>query len=146
MLKTLLSLGAVCIPLFLASAAISTATPHASVATTIYYLPFNTETYSPVTTSSIECAAKNTWIVSDYAKLKELSAILDTVDNESSLKFDANRVRVKIVKGFQVTYLDANGVANDQDRNSKINKTAFSKLLTSLGIGTNQRSVSCRTS
>jgi hypothetical protein len=96
---------------------------------TIYYIPFNVETYSPVTKATISCSAEHKWIITNTVTIGRLESILT---NGSPAQFDSNRVRVKIVSNSETYYLDAAGVKTNKNESIKIDKIAFTRLLDSL--------------
>lgn len=99
-------------------------------ATTVYFVPFEIETYIPITQATITSQAWEKWTVSSKSKNSILIALLK---NGTEEKFDESRVRCLILLGKQTYFVDANGVASTTGKlGIKIDKVIFVKFRDSL--------------
>src|ERR1017187_6700959 len=77
---------------------------------TVYYLPFKVETYVAVTKATIETAAAAKWTISDQSRATRLVSLLNGGVKVEAKQFDENRVRVKVIAGAQIYFVDSEGV------------------------------------
>jgi hypothetical protein len=105
--------------------------------TTVYFVPFEIETYVPITQATIISQAWEKWTISSKSQTSSLIALLNHGDEET---FDENRVRGLILSGNQTFFVDANGVASTKGKPGiRIDKAMFVKFRDSLH--TDQRKI-----
>jgi hypothetical protein len=105
--------------------------------TTVYFVPFEIETYVPITRATIISEAWEKWTISSKSKTSSLIALLNHGDEEA---FDENRVRGLILSGNQTFFVDTNGVASTTGKlGIRIDKAMFLKFRDSLH--TDQRQI-----
>jgi hypothetical protein len=75
---------------------------------TAYFVPFEIETYVPITPTTISDAAWEKWTISSKRKMSHL---IDLLSRGSAGSFDEHRVRVMIVAGSRTYLIDASGIA-----------------------------------
>ena len=98
--------------------------------TTVYFVPFEIETYVPITQATIISQAWEKWTISSKSQTSSLIALLNHGDEET---FDENRVRGLILSGNQTFFVDANGVASTKGKlGIRIDKAMFVKFRDSL--------------
>jgi len=98
--------------------------------TTVYFVPFEIETYVPITQATIISEAWEKWTISSKSKTSSLIALLNHGDEET---FDENRVRGLILSGNQTFFIDANGVASTNGKlGLRIDKARFVRFRDSL--------------
>ena len=98
--------------------------------TTVYFVPFEIETYVPITQATIISQAWEKWTISSKSQTSSLIALLNHGDEET---FDDNRVRGLILSGNQTFFVDANGVASTKGKlGIRIDKAVFVKFRDSL--------------
>jgi hypothetical protein len=107
-----------------------------SVAAVVYFVPFEIETYVPITRSTITCDAREKWTISEGFHTSQLTNLLIPSDYAT---FDTKRVRVRIDFGKQIYYIDATGTAQKGSLNFKTDKIAFLRFANSLTL--NQRQI-----
>lgn len=78
---------------------------------TIYFVPFDIHTYSPITNNNIKEYAWEKWEVDSKDKVMELKSIIK--NNEK--KYDFNKIYIRSIIYFKdkTIYLDTKGVASD---------------------------------
>jgi hypothetical protein len=98
---------------------------------TIYYVPFNYETYVPVTTESIEKDAICVFSISSNSD--EAAAIRSVVDTAGAGRFDDQFVRVKAV-GLLAgdLFIDKYGGVRSKERERRIAPEGLQELKTLL--------------
>jgi len=105
--------------------------------TTVYFVPFEIETYVPITKATIISQAWEKWTISSESQTSSLIALLNHGDERT---FDENRVRGLILSGNQTFFVDANGVASTKGKlGIRIDKVMFVKFRDSLR--TDQRKI-----
>jgi len=105
--------------------------------TTVYFVPFQIETYVPITRVTVVSQAWEKWTISSKSQTSSLIALLNRGDEET---FDEYRVRVLILSGNQTFFIDANGVASTKGKlGIGIDKAMFIKFRDSLH--TDQRKI-----
>jgi len=100
--------------------------------TTVYFIPFQVETYVPITPENITDQAWEKWNISTKRHSQRLLAI---INHGHSAAFDRNRVRALVVSDGKKYFIDTNGVMVPQSRDSggvTIDKAAFIKFRDSL--------------
>ena len=122
--------------LFLAVAAILFASSAAANNTlTVYYLPFQIETYDATTTNNITCRATEQWTISDQGDIDRFNHLFGKIVTAS---IDETRVRLKAINGQMSVYVDADGHAvkdNHGYRDThdyKLDKASLIEFLSSL--------------
>ncbi len=99
-------------------------------AATVYFIPFQVETYIPVTEETIVSQAWEKWTTSSKSEISRLTTLLE---HGSESKFDGNRVRAMVLLDGQRYLIDSNGVVKTKGRASiRIDKGKFIEFLTSL--------------
>lgn len=101
--------------------------------TTVYFVPFEIETYVPITQETIISQAWEKWTISSKSKNSMLISLLK---NGNAAKFDENRVRCLVISKNQNFLIDANGVVSTKEElgvRADIGK--FYKFQDSLQIG-----------
>jgi hypothetical protein len=97
---------------------------------TVYYVPFQIETYVPITESTIISKAWEKWALDSDEKISELNTILHSGEQS---KFEGARVRMLVVSANHKVYIDSNGVASEDGQvGIRIDKNAFLKFRESL--------------
>lgn len=104
---------------FILSSSISAAEGEAIV---VYYVPFDVETYIPITEASISCRAWEKWKISDRSKV---SRLLNIVKTGQKANFDRKRVRAEIIVAEQKYFIDAAGVVLNGVSSYKIDRYDF---------------------
>jgi hypothetical protein len=102
--------------------------------TKVYLIPFEVETYVPVTRDSIACEAHEVWTFSKAAQTRRLLVFLSggtAVDGGTAIRFDEKRVRVKVSSSNRTAFVDSDGVVA-QDKTTRIDKREFVELLKTL--------------
>ena len=90
---------------------------------TVYFVPFEIETYVPITQATIISQAWEKWTISSQSQTSSLIALLNHGDE---WKFDESRVRGLVVSENQTFFVDANGVASANGKlGIKIDKSLF---------------------
>ena len=100
-----------------------------SEVTNVYFVPFDVETYVPITRESIECMAHEQWT---FSRAEQSSRLVKFLERGDSAQFDETRVRVKVVAPSATLFIDAEGVAQRQDATAKIDRKRFRELLGAL--------------
>ena len=99
----------------------------------VYFIPFDIETYAPVTTRTIESRAFEEWCLSSHADFDHVLTILAGKEKRS---FDADRVRMKLVARGTKLFVDANGVvSSDGHMGAQIDLVELQLFRGSLGSG-----------
>jgi len=99
----------------------------------VYFIPFEVETYVPVTRETIVGQAWEKWTLdSDFAVV----GLLSQIDGEEQLKFNQNRVRALVISEGQQAFVDASGIVSMAGKTGtyRIDKAAWSKIQSSLRI------------
>jgi hypothetical protein len=97
---------------------------------TVYFVPFQIETYVPITQATIVSKAWEKWTLKSNSQISALKNILNQGDES---KFESHRVRALIISDTQTIYVDANGTASiNGDVGKKIDKNMFVKFRDSL--------------
>jgi hypothetical protein len=96
---------------------------------TVYFIPFELETYIPITPATIKCQALEKWAVSDET---QVSHLIDILKQGVEATFDDHRVRVKVSVHNKTYYIDSEGVVRKGKKNYKIDKLEFTKFGESL--------------
>ena len=98
--------------------------------TTVYFIPFEVETYIPVTRATIISQAWEQWTISSKSQTASLIALLNHGDEET---FDEFRVRGLVLSGNQTFCIDTNGVASTKGKlGIRIDKAMLVKFRDSL--------------
>jgi|ERR1700674_3726042 len=99
--------------------------------TTVYFVPFEVETYVPITRATITSLAWEKWTISSKSETSRLISLLNQGDKGN---FDENKVRCLVLSGDQTHFIDSNGVVvQEQARVSvRIDKAGFLKFRDSL--------------
>ena len=92
----------------------------------IYYIPFDTETYTPVTMSDVEQRAHFRLVVSD-AKTKK--GLINRMKVDPRARFDSQKVRAKIISPDKEYYVDSFGVAIQGSEKFTTNASDLNKVL-----------------
>ena len=94
----------------------------------IYYIPFQFETYEPITAKNIKEKAKYKIEISDKNKISTLCDL--TSDGAKTSSFDEKRVRLLIVfgEGKQQIFVDANGNVFAGEKRQTLSPKSFEKL------------------
>ena len=103
-----------------------------STSTVVYYIPFQVETYIPVTPETIVDQAWEKWSISEERGRSRLFAILSHGHGSA---FDKNRVRALVIAGEKRYLIDTNGVVLSKSKESQgtvIDKKAFMEFRDSL--------------
>ena len=90
----------------------------------VYFIPFEVETYIPVTVATIECKAHEVWLLSRKNAIY-LSSIIAPVEEK---EFDERKVRIKIIGDGRPYYIDSSGVVLKGALNFQIDKIKFNRL------------------
>jgi len=98
--------------------------------TTVFLVPFQIETYMPVTRQTIECDALEKWVL---AKESHAAHLTDLLRDDVDVKFDEQRVRAKIVMPSSVIYIDSNGTAIRGEKLARVDVEQFTATLSKLG-------------
>jgi len=117
-------------PAILAVLVLAFQSADAAQSATIYLIPFEIETYEPVTRASIVCDAHEVWEVSD---LKQAQTLIEFLRNGDATHFDEKRIRVKVLASNLAFYIDAQGAALENDLVRRIDREQFVRRLISLG-------------
>jgi len=100
--------------------------------TVVYFIPFQVETYIPVTPETIVDQAWEKWSISAKRGSNRLLAILSHGHGSA---FDKNRVRALVIAGGKRYLIDTNGVVLSQSKESQgtvIDKRVFMEFRDSL--------------
>ena len=98
--------------------------------TTVYFIPFEVETYVPVTRATIISDAWEKWTISSKSQTSSLIAILNHGDEGT---FDEDRVRGLILSGNRTFFIDTNGVVSAKGKlGIRIDKAMVFKFRDSL--------------
>ena len=98
--------------------------------TIVYFVPFEIETYVPITQETITAEAWEKWTISSKTQRSRLFAILN---QGGQGKFDEKRVRVMVRAGKQTYFIDSDGVVLRKGKlNVRIDKAAFVRFRDSL--------------
>ncbi len=98
--------------------------------TTVYFVPFEIETYAPITQAEIIPLAWEKWTISSEAETSRLITSLSQGDEE---KFDENKVRALVLSDEQKYFIDSNGVVLKRGKlGNRIDKAAFIQFRDSL--------------
>ena len=102
--------------------------------TTVYFIPFDVETYIPVTQADIASRAWEQWNISSHVETTRLITILNRGPKQT---FDSSKVRCLIVVSSIQTYLiDANGVVSQANNlGTTLDKAEFEQFRDSLKAG-----------
>ena len=96
---------------------------------TVYFVPFEVETYVPITRATIVSQAWEKWTIS---KGREIAVLVKMLTHGPAESFDENRVRALVIRDTQMYYVDSEGVVSNRNVNIKIDKTEFLKFRDSL--------------
>jgi hypothetical protein len=96
--------------------------------TTIYYIAFETETYTPVTIGNIECRAESSFDVEQ----SDLSIFSFLSDAGGASTFDGQRIRMKVTTTSGAVYIDSNGVGTDGDLYYQFDKRRLAEHMRTL--------------
>ena len=99
--------------------------------TVVYFIPFEIETYLPVTKDAIECSAHEVWVVAGTEQQVQLQRFLE---NGEAAAFDEKRVRAKIVSPFGNAFIDATGVAQTASSSLRVDRGKFKALIVQGGL------------
>lgn len=95
-----------------------------------YFVPLDIETYTPITTKTIESRSFERWCLSSSPEIDQLLSILT---GEGHADFNASRVRMKVVFPNAIRFVDANGtVSSDGGAGARIDTKALQKFRYSL--------------
>jgi hypothetical protein len=95
-----------------------------------YFIPLDIETYTPITTETIESRSFERWCLSSSSEVDHLLSILT---GEGHVNFSASRVRMKVVSPNATRFVDANGtVSSDGRTGARIDAKALQKFRDSL--------------
>jgi len=75
--------------------------------TTVYFIPFEVETYAPVTPATIISQAWEKWTISSEP---ETSRLINLLNLGNQADFDEKRVRGLVISDNQTYFIDSNGV------------------------------------
>lgn len=78
-----------------------------------YFIPIDIETYTPITTETIESRSFERWCLSSSSEVDHLLSILA---GEGPVNFSASRVRMKVVSPNATRFVDANGTVSFDGR------------------------------
>lgn len=96
---------------------------------TVYFVPFEIETYVPITTATIVCEAREKWTITDASQVTRLISFLN---QGKEAPFNDRRVRVQVSRDNQSYYIDSEGVALKGNSSYRINKVEFARFAESL--------------
>ena len=102
---------------------------------TVYFIPFEIETYVPITTATIVCEAREKWTITDASQVTRLTSLLS---QGKEAPFNDRRVRVQVSRGNQNYYIDSEGVVLKGKSSYRINKVEFVQFAESLRAGQRQ--------
>ena len=91
---------------------------------TVYFLPFEIETYVPVTADTVECDAHEVWQIKDSQQSARLLGLLRNDDS----RVDPKRIRAKIVSPGKTFLVDSAGVATDGESRYRLDLPGFLQL------------------
>lgn len=97
---------------------------------TVYFIPFEIETYVPVTKESIVCDSSEVWTVADKSQIADLTEILRA---GSRATFNEKMVRVRIERNGAISYIDAKGTLAAAKSSYQIDRVRFARFGQSLG-------------
>jgi hypothetical protein len=99
--------------------------------TTVFFVPFEVETYAPITRATITSFAGEKWTISSKSETSRLISLLNQGEQGN---FDENKVRCLVLSGDQTRFIDSKGVVvQEQARVSvRIDKAGFLKFRDSL--------------
>ena len=106
----------------------------------VYVIPFQIQTYVPITRESIVCAAHEKWTV-DSSKA---SALVNLLREGPAAQFDDKLVRVTIVGSGEPIFLDANGVVVGLGQARSIDRESFTRALASVGTKSAVEAKGCK--
>ena len=89
---------------------------------TVYFVPFEIETYVPITRDTIISDAWEKWSLSSESEASRLLALLNHGNQD---KFDEGNVRALVLYGHHRYFVDSNGVALGEKSSVKIDKARF---------------------
>jgi hypothetical protein len=98
----------------------------------VYFVPFQIETYIPITEASISCNAWEKWEIpaSSEAEVSSLVALLEKKGKHAH--FNPHMVRAEIVAPKRVYFIDAHGVVANGTSSYKIDRYEFLSFAVSL--------------
>jgi hypothetical protein len=100
---------------------------------TVYFVPFQVDTYVPITEATIRARAWERWHISSKDTLARL---LNSMTEAKGAQFDEDRVRVLVVRSDDQIYsIDCNGIGRKGATAIRINKATFLNFRDSLGPG-----------
>lgn len=76
--------------------------------TTVYFVPFDIETYVPITRSTIMSIAWEKWTISSES---ETSRLINLLSYGVEGKFDEGKVRALVLSNNKAYFIDSSGVA-----------------------------------
>ena len=88
----------------------------------MYFVPFEVETYVPITQTTIMSSAWEKWTISSKSEIARLSTLLNRGEDD---KFDRNRVRGLVLINKQTYFIDSNGVALMRKASVRIDRDQF---------------------
>jgi len=107
----------------------ATANAFGADVTTVYFVPFEVQTYVPITRDTIVSQAWEQWTISSKSQTAELVALLT---HGVSAEYDQDNVRGLVVAGNRQFLIDANGVVSINGRSIQIDKAMLIKFRDSL--------------
>jgi hypothetical protein len=97
----------------------------------VYFIPFEIETYAPVTQQSIISSAWEKWTISSQSETSRLFALLAHGAKDT---FDEKKVRGLVLSNNRTYAIDSNGVVLTKGKlGIRIDKAAFIEFRDSLG-------------
>ena len=96
---------------------------------TVYFVPFEVETYVPITPSTIRASAWEKWTIRAESRISQL---LDLLDHGDKAQFDEKRVRGEVIVKNHTYFVDANGVVVRNKLAVRIDKAQLVKFRESL--------------
>ncbi|MBI1424617.1 MAG: hypothetical protein GC149_14315 [Gammaproteobacteria bacterium] len=98
---------------------------------TVYFIPFEIESYVSITRENIKSFAWEKWEIDSESKSSKLLKIIDSGNSEN---IDNHHIRVLVVSDKGNYFIDSNGVVSRTGKpDIKINKIEFMRFRDSLG-------------
>jgi len=98
-------------------------------ATTVYFVPFEIDTYVPITRATIISDAWEKWVISSNSETSRLFTLLS---NGPEDRFDENNVRGLVLSDNESYLIDSNGVVLKGKLSIRIDKAQFVRFKDSL--------------
>lgn len=101
----------------------------------VYVIPFDVDTYTPVTRADIECRAMEEWTLSG----RQMRRLKGMIERSRGGPFNEKKVRVKVAVAGDPVFLDADGNVRSEAGDGTMKLKAFQAFAAALPKGARSR-------